>query len=274
LYLRSLVKGHYNLYSVDVEKATEEFIIASKADTIILSKEDKITGRYKAVDTRYRGLLMYLASDYPELKKRISRVKFNSRDLQNIVYDLNTKFNDSPAEKNKPIVTRDYIQPSIIGMVTSNKRNFAVDVMFIRYFTGLSKNTSLRTGIRAAEYSREFQLDGVSRAAFERVTFSYIGIPILGNFEFTNYFFTPYMYLGIEPLYYAEAYRKQDLSSYVERSTGFWFGVRYGAGVKFKITEGFNLKSEYKSESLYNKYGKGGLVVIGMEFNFKRGAKK
>ncbi len=278
-YSKLLIEGYYNLYELEVNNKPV-YLICSKNDTIALEKKDTIVDKAIVEDRKYNGKLVLLCKDYPELWEKAGKMKFVKKDFQNLITVLNEKhgyFKNRKQENNRI----DYLSLSLKGMLLKNKTNIMFDIIMSHYFLNISPNLSFKYGLMASYLNTtEFfpQLssgwyftgeDGIRREIYvygdhyETMIGKVIEIPLFLNYEITNSKLTPYIYGGFSPTFYSRKITRTDIDV-VDNISEFTLNAFVAAGIKLKLTNSFNILTEYRLEIL-----KGSNLEIGIEYYFK-----
>ena len=175
----------------------------------------------------------------------------------------------------------DFLGLSLKGIVQKNKTDIMIDMLMSHYFLNLTPNFSFRYGLRAnylqqTEFFPELSSgwyftgqDGVRREIFiyrdhyETLSAKAFEIPLLLNFETTNSKITPYFYCGLAPTLYFRQITRTD-SEAIDNISIFTLNSFAAAGIKLKLTNSFNILTEYKFDLL-----KGLNLEFGIEYYFK-----
>lgn len=278
-YSKLLNEGYYNLYELEV-KDKPIYIIYSKNDTVLLEKNDTLVNKAIIKDRKYNGKLVLLCKDYPELWDLAGKLDFKKKDLQNFISVLNQKHGGNrPIRQEKNRI--DFLSLSLKWMMLRNKTDLMLDLIMSHYFINFSPNLSFKYGLTANYYQRtEFfpelssgwyitGQDGVRREIFiyrdhyETMTGKMLEIPLLLNYEKTNSKITPYLYGGLAPTLFTRKITRTD-SDAIENMSKFTLNAIVAGGVKFKLTNSFNILTEYRAEIL-----KGLNLEFGIEYYFK-----
>lgn len=279
-YSKLLNEGHFNLYELELNYKPVYFIY-SKNDTLILENNDSVLDRTIMTDRKYIKKLMILSKDYPDLWGKAGKVNFKKEDLQNFISVLNDKYpgNKMIKHENNRI---DYFNLSLKGWIQKNKTDIMLDVLRSHYFLNISPNFSLRYGVRANYFQRtEFfpelfsglyysGSDGIRhkvytyRDHYETMSAKALEIPLSVNFETTNSTITPYFYGGLSPTLYFRKITRTD-SDNIDNITVLNLNAFAAAGIKIKLTNSFNILSEYKFD-----INKGLNLEFGIEYCFRR----
>lgn len=260
-YSKLLNEGYYNLYELKVnDKPT--YIICSKNDTVILEKNDSIIDHAVIRDRNYNNKLVFLCKDYPELLSAAEKVSFKKNDLQNLISALNEKhggINIKRPVKNKI----DFLSLSLSGIINKNKTYFNLGILKSQYFLNLSTNLSFKYGLVASYYHKmsyfpdltpgwsffwdtEEELQNFYNAHkndHDTSNDMYLRFPLMFNYEITNSMVTPYVNIGVEPLLYSQKLTRS-YSNKIDKSNGVSVLAIAAVGVKVKLTNSFNIKSE------------------------------
>ena len=278
-YSKLLNEGYYNLYVLDVNNKPV-YIIYSKTDTLILEKNDSVVNQSIINDRKYNGKLVLLCKDYPDLWEKAGKIRFRKEELQNLISDLNGKHsgnNIRKQEKNR----FDYLGLSLKGIVLKNYTDISLDVLNTHYFLDISPNLSFRYGLRA-NYINQTQFfpalfsgwyytgpDGIEHKVYvykdhyETLTAKVLEIPFLANFEITNSIITPYLYGGLSPTVIFRKITRTD-SDIIDDIGIINLNAFAAGGVKLKLTNGFNVLSEFKLD-----LNRGFNIALGIEYYFK-----
>jgi len=229
-------------------------------------------------DREYNKRLVFLCKDYPELLKVARRANFKKEALQNLISVLNEKHGGKNIKK--PVISKiDYLSFSLSGIVTKNKTNLNLGVLKSQYLLNLSTNLSLKYGLLASYYHRisyfpdltpgwafsyetEEELQNFYNAHkndHDTMTDIYLGVPLMLNYEITNSTITPYFNLGFEPLLYSHKLTRS-YSNQIDKSNGIAVLPIVAVGVKVKLTNSFNILSEFRLLTGLN---------VGMEYFLK-----
>jgi len=276
-YSKLLNEGYFNLYELKVnDKPT--YIVYSKNDTVVLEKNDTVIDNIVIGDREYNKRLVFLCKDYPELLKVARRANFKKEALQNLISVLNEKHGGKNIKK--PVISKiDYLSFSLSGIVTKNKTNLNLGVLKSQYLLNLSTNLSLKYGLLASYYHRisyfpdltpgwafsyetEEELQNFYNAHkndHDTMTDIYLGVPLMLNYEITNSTITPYFNLGFEPLLYSHKLTRS-YSNQIDKSNGIAVLPIVAVGVKVKLTNSFNILSEFRLLTGLN---------VGMEYFLK-----
>lgn len=276
-YLKQLNGGFYNLYESNTADALS-FYICSKTDTIVLVKNDTAGTHTKGYLSQYQKLA-YLAKDYPEYWPKAKAVKFNKSDLQAYISELNSKYPDTVFEA-KDNVWLNYSSISLKGFASQNHTTIMFDFIKSYYHLCNSPDITLKYGFQA-NYYRETEFfpasptgyyiiqNGVSYPQYfyndhyETLKATVFELPVLVNFEITNSLFTPFWYVGLAPTIYFRKITRTD-SNETDKLTKLALNVFTAAGCKLKITEHFNVTTEYRYEYLRRLS-----FLMGLEYFFK-----
>lgn len=278
-YSKLLNEGYFNLYQIEVNNKPIYFIY-SKNDTLILEKNDSVVNQTLKKDRKYNGKLVLLCKDYPELWEEAGKVNFKKKDFQNLISVLNEKYSDNNIrrQENNRI---DYLSLSLKGMLQKSKTDIMLDVLMSHYFLNISPNFSFRYGFRAnflqqTEFFPEFfsgfyyaGSDGIRHEIYvykdhyETMSAKIFELPISVNFEITNSKITPYFYLGLSPTLGFRKITRTD-SNEINDISILNLNAFSAAGVKLKLTNNFNILSEYKFD-----LNKGLNLELGIEYFLK-----
>lgn len=278
-YSKLLNEGYFNLYELEVNDKPIYFIY-SKSDTLILEKNDSVVNQTIKKDRKYNGKLVLLCKDYPELWEEAGKVNFKKKDFQNLISVLNEKFSDNSIrrQENNRI---DYLSLSLKGMIQKNKIDIMLDAIMSHYFLNISPNLSFKYGLMAnyiqqteffPELSSGWYLTGqdgvrheifIYRDHYETMTGKALEIPLLLNYEITNSKITPYFYGGLAPTLFFRKITRTD-SDAIDNISKFTLNAFAAAGIKLKLTNSFNILTEYRFEIL-----KGSNFEFGIEYYFK-----
>jgi hypothetical protein len=288
LFLRILTEGHYRLYSKCVG-IQNNYLLITPTDTVELKKEDKIADSYLKEDNKYIGQLRYLANDFPEIAKTADKVKFKTSSLQKFVHNLNCQY---PNEDKKLFATEptvSYLQLGVKAFYSTNRKNYTFDLMSCHYKLELSNNLSFRYGLSANYHQQiadvpeswsittftiysgwgtytDYDSTLLQTAHRETMTRKFIEIPLVINWEFTNWFVTPYGYLGVSPSIENKIISTSDKSN--DYNSGWLIRLNPigGAGVKAKLTNNITLfteiKLDFKIEMRYSMFGVAYLIPM------------
>jgi len=282
-YSKLLNEGYFNLYELKVnDKPT--YIIYSKNDSVILEKNDTIIDQTIIKDRKYNNKLVFLCKDYPELLKVAEKMNFKNEDLQSLISALNEKHGGSNIKK--PVISKlDYLSFSLKGMLQKNETEIMLGVFMSQYFLNMSTNLSVKYGI-VASYSqyigyfpdvftgwsfngseKEFEAFvkyiNTNKSYYETITQKYLEIPLIFNYEITNSTITPYFYMGLAPMIFSDDLTRS-YSNVVSKTRRIGMNFFGAGGVKLKLTNSFNILSEYRYETL-----KGLNLKVGMEYFLK-----
>ena len=278
-YSKLLNEGYFNLYRLEVNDKPIYFIY-SKRDTLILEKNDSVVNQTIKKDRKYNGKLVLLCKDYPELWEEAGKVNFKKKDFQNLISVLNEKYidNNIRRQENDRI---DYLSLSLKGMVQKNKTDIMLDVIMTHYFLNISPNLSFKYGLTTNYHKRtEFfpelssgwyygGQDGVLHEIFiyrdhyETMIGKAFEIPLSINYEKTNSKITPYVSAGLAPTLFFRKITRTD-SDAIDNISRFTLNAFAAAGIKLKLTNSFNILTEYRFEIL-----KGSNLEFGIEYYFK-----
>lgn len=276
-YLKLLNKGFYNLYEHNMGNDSR-YYVCSKTDTILIEKKDPFSTQSDPHLERYQKLAA-LSKDYPELWPKAKSVKFDKKDIQGFISELNSKYSD-PNEKRLSKSRFDYLNISLKAFILEDKTDLMLDVLKSHYFIDLSTNISLRYGIKANHYQlTEFFPEswtgwyiiqnGIKDSIFnyrdhyETLTAEIFELPFSVNFEITNSIFTPYLNLGLAPVFYNREISRTD-SDEIRNNYQFTYNAFAATGVKLKLTNNFNIMSEYRWD-LIKRYN----FLFGLEYFFQ-----
>ncbi len=279
-YPKLLNDGYFHLYELEVNNKSI-YLIYSKNDTLILEKKDSISDHMIIHDKKYNNKLVILSKDYPDLWEKASKVNFRKEELSNFISNLNLKYSSNNTIKRHENSRFDYLNLSLKGFVQKNKTDVMIDILMSHYFINLSPNVSLRYGMRSnyiqqteffPELSSGWYMRGsdgirteifIYRDHYETMTGKSLEIPVSVNFEITNSKFTPYFYAGISPALYFRKISRTD-SNEIDNISAIALNAFAAAGLKLKLTNSFNILSEYKFD-IY----KGLNFEVGIEYCFK-----
>lgn len=277
-YSKLLNEGYFNFYELEVNNKPVYFIY-SKNDTLILEKNDSVVNDTIKIDRKYISKLVLLCKDYPDLWEKAGKVNFRKEDLQNLISALNDKHSGNIIRKERNRF--DYLGLSFKGMVQKNKTDIILDVLMSHYFLNLSPNFSFRYGLRAkyllqTEFFPELFSgwyytgeDGIRhkiytyRDHYETMSAKVLEIPLSVNFEITNSKITPYFYGGLAPALFIRKITRTD-SDDIDNFSVLNLNAFAAAGIKLKLTNSFNILSEYKFD-----LNNGLNLVFGIEYYLK-----
>jgi hypothetical protein len=279
-YSKLLNEGYFNLYKLEVNNKPI-YLIYSKNDTVVLETKDKLVNQTILKDRKYNGKLVLLCKDYPELWKVAGKVDFRKKDFQNLISVLNEKHSDKNIrrQENNRI---DFLSLSLKGMVQKNKTYIMLDVIMSQYFLNISHNLSFKYGLMAnyIEQTEFFPALYELRPViiqdewtlrrfyvysdhYETMTRNAFEIPVFLNYEITNSKLTPFLYCGFAPTLYFRKITRTDTDA-IENMSKFTLNAFAGGGIKLKLTNSFNILTEYRFEIL-----KGSNLEFGIEYYFK-----
>jgi hypothetical protein len=246
---RVLNEGYYSLFEKE-GKNNPLYVIISEKDTICIKKEDQIiennkyigNPRYKE-DLLYRGQLKSLAKDFPEMLKKADNLRYKEKELQSYIYQLNGKL---VQDNNTQYVTthvRRFLHFSGMAWFGENNQYINLSVLSSYYRLTNSTGLSFRMGVAACSFQHKgeslYSSYGVS---YETDDIKNIGIPFLLNYDFTDWYLTPYFYFGAEPII---TRIKVDQEYYHVFDRRFFTLDRFcGLGLKLRFLKNFYLKSE------------------------------
>lgn len=278
-YSKLLNEGYFNLYELEVNNKLT-YLVYSKSDTLVLEKSDSLVNQTIQKDTKYNGKLTLLCKDYPDLWEKAGKINFVKDDLQNLISDLNDKYPDKSIRKQDKS-RFDFWGMSLKGRLQENKTDIMFDVLMSHYFLNISPNISFRYGFRANYFQQTeffpklfsgivyYDPDGVSHQIYvyddhyETMRVKFFELPISVNFEVTNSMIAPFCYVGLSPaLGFRKITRTDSNEIYDFRMSNL--NVFSAVGVKLKLTNNFNVISEYKID-----LNKGGILGFGVEYYLK-----
>lgn len=278
-YSKLLNEGYFNLYKLEVNNKPT-YLIYSKSDTLFLEKNDSVVNQTIKKDRKYNGKLVVLCKNYPDLWEKAGKVNFRKEDLQNLISVLNDKHSGNSIRKQEKS-RFDYLGLSLKGRLQENKTDIMLDILMSHYFLNISPNFSFRYGLRA-NYLKQTEFfpelfsgwyyagsDGIYhkiyayRDHYETMSAKIFELPISVNFEITNSKITPYFYVGLSPTLGFRKITRTD-SNEINDISILNLNAFLAAGVKLKLTNNFNILSEYKFD-----INKGLNLVCGVEYYFK-----
>lgn len=278
-YPKLINDGYYKFYDLKISDKPV-YLIISKNDTVLLKKNDTLINKAIIQDRKYNGKLVLLSKNYPELWKLAGEVDFKKKDLQNFISVLNQKHggdNMIRPENNR----MDYLSLSLKGMAQKNKTDIIFDVIISNYFIDVSPNLSFKYGLIVNYIQKTVFLpelssgifitgqDGIRHEIFiyrdhyETMTGKVFEIPFLINYEITNSKITPYFYGGLLPTFYFRKLTRTD-SDEIVNFRNLALNTIVAGGIKLKLTNSFNILTEYRFEIL-----KGSNLEFGIEYYFK-----
>jgi len=277
-YLKLLNTGFYNLYEQNLGNDSR-YYACSKTDTLILEKKDSLDKNDDKKDLNFYKKLATLSKNHPELWRKAELVKFNTKEIQGFLSELNAKYpgtSDEIHHKSR----FDYLSISMKGYVQENKTDIMFDVLKSNYFIGRSPNISLKYGFQANYYKlSEFfpeswagyyvigggKKDSIFnyRDHYETLKGEIFELPFSVNFEITNSLFTPYLNVGLAPVFYNRKISRTD-SNEIRNDNQFTFNAFAATGLKLKLTDNFNIMSEGRWD-LIKRFN----FLIGLEYFFK-----
>jgi hypothetical protein len=276
-YLKLLNAGFYTLYE-NSQNNDPRYYIYSKTDTISLEKNDSLSALSEPHLNRYQKLAS-LSKDYPELWPKAKAVKFEKKDIQGFISELNSKYPDKSFQTNNK-VKFNYTSISLKGFVTPNRTDIMFDVLKTYYSIGHSPDISLKYGLRVNYYKQTifvpkyntgyiFINNGISTIHYgyddhyETLNAKIFELPFLVNFEITNSKVTPYVYIGLAPtLYFLEISRTNNEGT--DKTAKVSINAFTAGGLKLKLTDSFNITTECRYELNRNIN-----FLIGVEYFFK-----
>ncbi len=256
--------GYYRLYELNVNDKPIYFIY-SKKDTLILQKNDSVVDDSIKIDRKYNRKLVFLCRENPDLWEQASKIDFRKEDLQNFISVLNDKLNRNNVKKQEKKRV-DYLGVALKGMAQKNKTNVTLDVLMSQYFLYKSSNISLRYGLRGNYFKQtvffpeintgEYTMgsDGIKHYTYiyldhyETINANAIEIPLMLNMEITNSKVTPYFNWGIAPIIIFKKITRTDSNEIISGKL-VGLGAFVAAGIKLKLTNNFNILSEYKLDA-------------------------
>lgn len=276
-YLKQLNTGFYTLFEYSLD-GDPRYYICSKTDTILLEKKDPYSTQSDLHLERYKKLAA-LSKDYPELWPKAKVVKFDKKDIQGFISELNSKYSDQ--NEKLPNKSRlDYLNISLKAFIVEDKTDLMLDVIKSHYFIGLSTNISLKYGVKAnyykltkffPEYWTGWFLihNGIRDSIFnyrdhyETLTAEIFELPFSINYEITNSMVTPYFNAGLAPTLYFRKISRTD-SEVIEKMTKVTINAFVAAGAKLKLADNFNITTEYRFDLITNLN-----FLIGLEYFFQ-----
>ncbi len=274
-YVKLLNKGFYSLYESNLN-SDSRYYACSKTDTIVLEKNDLLASNEVSANLDLYKNLASISKNFPELWLRAKTVKFEKKEIQKFISELNSKYSEASYEiHNKGRF--DYVSFSLKGMVLGNRTDIIFDVTKSHYFIGDSPNISLKYGIRTNFYKRTEFIPAfwtgyflihngitdslfVYRDHYETLTAKIIEFPFAVNFEITNSGFTPYFYTGLAPTVYFREISATN-SEHISKTTKASINAFAAGGLKLKLTDSFNIMSECRYDLT-----KGLNFLIGVEY--------
>ena len=278
-YSRMLNKGHLNLFQLKNNKKRQSFYIISEGDTTSFAVADSITNDRSKKKNKNLRILLYLEKDNPDFIEIAKNIPYGENGIQDFIFRLNQKYSD----KNELFKTENkfkYLNFALKGFALGKKKNFSLDILMTQYFVDLSPNISIKYGVKTNYYEKtEFfpklwsglysgtapQTDSVFVYFdhHEITSAAVLEVPFIVNYEFTNSSFTPFLYCGFSP---SLAHRTLTRTDSVIPTKDLRFSVNLfsGVGIKYKITNSFNILSEYRFET-----SKGLSFLIGLEYFIK-----
>ena len=251
-YSKLLNEGYFNLYELKVNDKPI-YIISSKSDTLVLEKNDTVIDETTFSDRRYNNKLLFICQHYPELLKVAEKVNFKNKDLQSLISALNEKHGG--VNMKRPVISKvDYLSLSLSGMIQQNKTDLMLGILMSQYFLNISTNLSFKYGL-VANYYHEI--------SYFTDTSWLIRFPLMFNYEITNSTITPYFNLGLAPILYSQRLTRT-YSNVIDQTSGIAITVFAAGGIKLKLTNSFNILTEYGYDEL-----KGLHLKVGMEYFLK-----
>lgn len=270
--LRALNKGHNNLYMKSIGRISEYYILITPTDTIEIKKNDRIENSYLHKDNKYLGQLHYLARDFPDISKTADNVSFKSKSIQSFINNLNEQYPDEKNEQYASISTLSYLQMGVKAFYSENRKIYSINVLSSHYILNLTTNLSFRVGL-SANYHQQINnypekwfiyqntfVDMLGpntysdtiliHPAYQQTnTRKFVEIPLILNWEFTNWYITPYFYYGLAPTVCNE-----NVIIRINQTNFYHSGWRFrpntimGIGVKTKLSNKINLMTELRTD--------------------------
>ena len=276
IYPKLLNKGYFSLYEYS-QGSNSRYYVCSKTDTTVLDKKDSTLNPNGLYLNQYQKLAA-IAKDHPELWPKAEGNKQDTKKIQGFISELNSKYPETSNEiyhKSR----FNYLGFSVKGFVIEDKTDLMIEFLKSHYFIDQSPNNSLRYGIRANYYKRtEFfpeswtgwysihdgQKDSIFnyRDHYETLTAEIFELPLSVNFEITNSIFTPFFNIGLSPTIYYRTITRTD-SEEIDKTTKFTLNAFAATGAKLKLTDNFNILSEFRYD-LIKQFN----FLIGLEYYF------
>jgi hypothetical protein len=259
-------------------KKGDSYYIFSPTDTFFLVKSDTVkivkdfdydqTGHHVAKeDSRYKGILKMLAMDYPEISSKAYNVYYRPKEIQNYFHMLNQRIEPETAIKRKSDTKTNFLKLDIKGLSTDDLQNYGFELMIVGYDLHFSPNISVRYGINGfyilnphlvynpiylPNYLDAHTLKFKYLTPESEVRYVYgvqkqiyaLEFPVLVNLEFANSYLTPFLTVGISPMFCASDIYLHENND--KRVKFFLLTVRTAFGLKVKITKHLNVYTEAK----------------------------